>query len=241
MNTSVTLAFANAEVNHIFTRKLPDNRIFYGQVIQKINALQKKVKEQQVYALLVLHQHAKSIKNLTQSFYDAMDKYEGLLEKKKHLKGKAFHFPEKFQQTLPFDSSLAADLVALFEIYDRLVSTLKVTRLAGCFMDDGDYWHHLRGFFRSVNQLLSNIQLTSLKSLPAVTFEEVINDTEIYRNAALAAGPVDLALLGELLTSRLSPGLEEKIRQALLQRLKKRHAIETASSDATISLARDVA
>lgn len=219
MNITMTLCIANAEVNRLFTRKMPDNTLFYDRVIQKINALYKRAREQQAYALITLNQFQVAILELTHELYDAIDNYEGLLERKKYLKGKTFSFPERFQQALNFDSSIAADLAALFEVFDRLISTMKIVRHAGCFMKDEDYWHHSRKSFRKINQLLSHIQLVSLKSLPTISCEDVIDNNEACLKAFEVAGSVDKALLHELVTSRLAPEFSEKIRNSLLHRL----------------------
>ncbi|MBA2711020.1 MAG: DUF1845 family protein [Tatlockia sp.] len=161
-----------------------------------------------------------AIHGQTTQFFDEIDKFEGLLEKKKHLKGMAFDYKARFEPTVAFDSSIAADLVELFAVYDRLISTLKILRFAGCFVQDNDYFSNLRRTFKAINRLLSQIQLAKINTLPAITVMDVIDNNESYQMIANLAGEIDYNSLYRAMTSNLAPRLEEKIRQPLLYRLK---------------------
>ncbi|MBA2710114.1 MAG: DUF1845 family protein [Tatlockia sp.] len=222
MTTTIKLTLANAEVNRLFTRKLDNQLLFYEALMQKINALLRRCQLNQAYSLLALQGIQEAIHKLTTQCFDEIDKFEGLLEKKKHLKGMAFNHSTRFEPKVAFDSSLAADLVELFAVHDRLISTLKILRFAGCFSQDNDYFANLRRTFKSINRLLSQIQLIKINTLPAVTFEDVIDNKESYQLIANLAGEIDYIALYRAMTSNLAQRLEEKIRQPLLYRLKKK-------------------
>lgn len=222
MTTTIKLTLANKEANRLFTRKTAEGKLFYKGVIQKITMLLRRCEAQQAYSLLSLHQMQASIHKLTNQFSDELDKFEGLLEKKRHLNGKIISFGAKFYPVCNLDSSLASDLVELVEVYDKLLSTLKLLRVAGSFASDEDYFANLRRFFKEINKVLSGILLTPVNGLPKFTFEEVVDESLTYQLTANFMGKIDYQILYDALTSNLAPRLEEKIRQPLLHRLKKK-------------------
>lgn len=222
MTTTVKLTLSNHEVNRLFTRELKNGVNFYQKLMSKVASLIKSCKEQRVYALLSLYQMNEDVNTLIQKFYDDIDKFEGVLEKKKHLAGKKItyqpvHFPE-----VCFDSALASSLVELFEVYDHFISLLKTLRAAGCFTNDDDYFNNLRRAFKEVNRLLSTLLLSSVKDLPSITLDEAIHQKESYQLHTQHHGEMDYSLLYKALTSNVAPRLEEKIRQPLLSCLNKR-------------------
>ncbi len=222
MTTTVKLALANAEVNRLFTRKLANNTRFYDAMMQKISVLSTRAHEQQAYALLALHQIQSSIQSTVNQFDDALDQLEGVLEKKKQARGKAFTFEPQFHPTVSFSNRIAADLVTLYELYDKLISMLKLLRAAGCFANDDDYFNNVRRYFKAANQLLSQILLTPVKTLPTITFADVIDNADDYLNMASVQGDIDCGWLYRAMTSNLAPRLNEAVRQPLLSRLKQR-------------------
>lgn len=222
MTTYVTLTLSNNEVNRLFNRELKNGVNFYQQLMNKITSLIKSCKEQRVFALLSLYQMNESVNATIQKFYDDIDKFEGVLEKKKYLAGKKItynpvHFPK-----VCFDSALASSLVELFEVYDHLISLLKTLRTAGCFTHDDDYFNNLRRTFKEVNRLLSALLLHSVKKLPSITLDDTINHSEVYQLHISLHGEVDYSLLYKALTSNVAPRIEEKIRQPLLSHLNKK-------------------
>ena len=224
MTTFVTLTLSNNEVHRLFTRELKNGVNFYQKLMNKVTSLIKCCQEQKAYALLSLYQMNDSVNTLIHQFYDDIDKYEGVLEKKKHLVGKKFTYQPVYFPKVPFDSALACTLVELFEVYDHLISLLKTLRSAGCFSNDDDYFNNLRRLFKEVNRLLSTLLLSSVKALPSLTITEVIHHEEAYQLYATAHGEMDYALLYKALTSNVAPRLEEKVRQPLLSCLNTRLA-----------------
>jgi hypothetical protein len=212
MTTSLQLVLANPEVNRLFTRKLPDGSNFYQALLHKVSSLVRRCENKQAYALVTLKNVQEMILSLTSEFDDEIDKFEGLLEKKKHLKDKVFHFEKRFKQEVSFDNSVAAALVELFEIYDRLVSILKILRTARCFVNDDDYFNNLRRYFKSINRVLSHLLLIPLNHLKTLTFTDVMETPQ---------EDLDYHALLEAMSSSLAPRLPEKIRNPILLRLKK--------------------
>lgn len=220
MTTTIQLTLANAEVNRLFTQKLPNDVLFYEAVMRKVSHLLTRCRAQHAYALLALYEIQKAIQRLTTLCYDDIDKFEGLLDKKNHLKGKTFHFAPRFQVEVKFDSAIAADLVEFFGVYDRLFSMIKTLRVAGCFVDDETYYTNLRRYFKATSRMLSQIQLTPLQTMPDISFSDVIDNTINYQQILASVQPIDLKQLYQAMISNLAPRIEEKIRQPLLARLK---------------------
>jgi hypothetical protein len=222
MSTTITLTLANFEVHRVFLRELKTGSNFYQEVLSKANSLMKISQEGRVFALLHLYHMHEAIKTTVNHFYDEIDKFEGVLEKKKHLAGKKLAFKPKHFPEIPFDNAIASVFVELFTVYDQLISQLKTLRTAGCFTNDNDYFNNLRRFFKSVNTLLSQCLLIPLKAMPSITIDEAIDRAEVYQTHAKVHGEMDYMLLQKALTSHIAPRLEEKIRQPLLVRLNQR-------------------
>ena len=222
MTATINLALANAETHQLFTRKLENNTNYYDALMQKIASLLKRAHEQQVYALLSLHRIQESIQGLINQLDDELDTFEGVLEKKKQTRGKVVTFETRFHVKVHFEHGIAVDLVTLFELYDRLISTLKLLRATGSFANDDDYYNNLRRYFKSMNQLLSQILLASVKTLPHVTFSDAIDKTASYIDVASTRGEIDCEWLYRAMTSNLAPRLHESKRKPLLLRLKNR-------------------
>lgn len=216
MTTTVTLNLCNIEVYRLFTRELSEGKLFYEQLMNKISGLLKCCQERRVEAFLQVYQLQCEVSRTTEYIYDEIDKFEGVIDKKKHLAGKHFtfkplHFPEA-----RFDSGIACSLVELFEVYDRLISVLKVLRVSGCFSHDDDYFANLRRYFKTINRLLSGLLLTSVSKLSPLVFDEVLTNAPTYQDYVASQGPIDCALLLKAFHSQALPRIEDKIRQPLL-------------------------
>lgn len=235
MSTTITLTLVNFEVYRVFLRTLKTGDNFYQEIILKINSLMQYSQEQRVFALLHLYQMHEAIKNTINDFYDEIDKFEGVLEKKKHLAGKKISFKAQHFPEIPFDNAIACVLVELFTVYDQLISQLKTLRIAGCFSNDNDYFNNLRRFFKSVNTLLSQCLLIPLKTIPLITLEEAIDGEESYKMHTALHGEIDYTLLYKALTSHIAPRIEEKIRQPLLVRLNQRLVATLAPSKQSLT------
>ena len=222
MTTTVKLALANFEVYRLFTRELKEGVNFYQQLMNKVGSLIKRCQALHAYPLLRLYQMNEEITQTLQHFYDEIDKFEGVLEKKKHLAGKQFYYKPVHFLEAPFDNALASNLVELVEVYDKLISTLKTLRTAGCFSNDDDYFNNLRRYFKTVNRLLSQLLLSSMKDLPPITLDEVFKQAQSYKAHATLHGQLDWSQLYKALTSHVAPRLEEKTRRPLLALLNQR-------------------
>ena len=82
-----------------------------------------------------------------------------------------------------------------------------------------------------MNQLLSQILLTPVKTQPTITFADVIDNAEAYQQVAIVHGAIDCAWLYRAMTSNLAPRLRESVRQPLLYRLNKRIQVMTDPVD----------
>lgn len=234
MTTTVKLTLSNYEVYRLFTREIKEGVNFYEQLMNKISSLLKYCKEGRVDAFLHLYQMNDAINNVITFCYDEIDKFEGVLEKKKYLSGKQFNFKPIHFPEVRFDSGIACTLVELFEVYDRLISQLKILRVAGCFTHDDDYFNNLRRYYKQVNRLLSELLLTSVNKLHLITLDDVLNQSEAYTAYNLLNGDLDFALLAKAISSHIAPRIEEQTRQSLLVYLNKQ--INESNSDHSLSL-----
>ena len=164
MSTLITLNLANAEVFHLFKRKTKKGAFFMTEVTQKITSLMRQVKALDVHALLALDYIQQQLIDFTQRCYDDIDKFDAMLEKKKHLQNKTIRYQSQFFPEIAFENQISNHLIELFERYDGVISRLKTLRNAGCFQNDNDYFANLRRHQRAVNQLLSELMLTPIKN-----------------------------------------------------------------------------
>lgn len=218
MTTTITLTLTNQEVSRLFTRELKNGVNFYQKLMSKVTQLIKLCKKKRAYAFISLYQMNESIHTLTQKFNDDIDRYEGILQEKKHFLGKKItYYPRHFPE-VRFDNALAGSLIELFEVYDHLICLIKTLRAAGCFSDEDEYSNTLKYYFKEVNRLLSSLLFSPIKKLPSMRLDEAIDLNESYE----VDGAIDYALLYKALTSNVAPRLEEKTRRPLLSFLKKR-------------------
>lgn len=227
MTISIKINLVNAEVHHLFKRKTSQDKEFIKEILEKINLLLRHAKALEVHALLSLDNIEQKIAAYIDKCYDEIDKYDALLEKKKHLQNKEFIYKPEFFPTISFDNQLAGRLVELFEMQDSLISRLKTLRHAGCFQVDDDYFANLRRHFKAINCLLSSIIQCPSKTSPNLSVTDVIENTEHYQSYIKACGSIDLAKLYEVLTSSLAPRLEENLRKTVLNKLKQAMTHET--------------
>lgn len=216
MTTTVKLTLSNFEVYRLFTRDIKEGVNFYQQLMNKVASLLKCCKEHRVDAFLNLYQMNETIHQVITFFYDEIDKLEGVLEKKKYLAGKQVTFKPVYFPEARLDSGIACTLVELFEVYDRLISQLKLLRAAGCFAQDDDYFNNLRRYFKKVNQLLSTLLLTPMNKLHQITLADVLNNTDAYTAHVTLYGAFDWAVFYKAIHSNVVPRIEEKIRKPLL-------------------------
>lgn len=228
MTTTIKLTLCNREVYRVFTRELKEGELFYEQVMNKLSGLLRCCQEGRVEAFLRIYQLNNEVSRIVEYIYDEIDKFEGVIDKKKQLAGKEFAFKPVYFPEVRFDSGLACNLVELFEVYDRLISVLKVLRAAGCFTNDDDYFANLRRYFKKINQLLSKLLLTSVSKLSPISLGEILNNTPEYEAYVAEQGPIDCSLLFKAIHSHVVPRLEEKIRQPLLTYLNQKIREQTS-------------
>ena len=218
MTTTITLTLTNQEVNRLFTREIKDGVNVYEKLMNKVEYLIKLCQRRRAYAFISLYQMNESIESLTQQFDEDIDRYEEILQKKKHLVGKKItYYPRHFPEVV-FDNTLSGSLIKLFEIYDHLISLIKTLRAVGCFAHDDEYFNTLRHYFKEVNRLLSSLLFHSIKKQPSIRLDEAVDFEESYT----PNGTIDYTLLYKALTSNVAPRIQEKTRKPLISLLKRR-------------------
>lgn len=156
MPTLLTLNLSNHEVYRLLTRKLDDERLFFDSVLYKIKKLFRSKQEKQIQEIKVL------IEGLSNFFYDEIDKLEIFLERNALIKENSIEFKSQFKQEIPINNHLETSLAELLWVYDKLISTLKLTKNTSCLNNSKDYFVLLRHYYKPSNQLLSRILIMKI-------------------------------------------------------------------------------
>lgn len=96
---------------------------------------------------------------LAQQFNEEVVGFESLLAKQKVFNDKKINFIAQFHPTILVDNALKMHLVAFIDSYDQLLATLKLLRVAGCFISDDDYYANVQRIQKLTNQMLSRAML----------------------------------------------------------------------------------
>ncbi|WP_457589177.1 AcaB family transcriptional regulator, partial [Legionella pneumophila] len=110
--------------------------------------------------LKMLSEMEQQLNVLTEEFTSEVKRFEELLAKKKEFKDKQINFVVQFYPKIIVCNPLSMKLTELIEVYDRLIATLKLLRLTGCFETDEAYFTHMKQKQKLTNQSLSRIILS---------------------------------------------------------------------------------
>ncbi|HAT1727732.1 TPA: DUF1845 domain-containing protein [Legionella pneumophila] len=163
MKAEITLNLRTREVYKLFDRKISGDRLFIEAILHKINIVMGQYHKQDPSTLKVLHEIEQQLNALTQKFTSEIKRFEELLSKKKEFKDKQINFVVQFHPKIIICNPLSMKLAELIEVYDQLIATLKLLRLAGCFDTDEIYFSNIKYHQKSTNQVLSKILLYNFK------------------------------------------------------------------------------
>lgn len=153
MKVTITLNLKTREVYQLFQRKMQDGRFFMDAIFHKINLLSCRTE-----CSLAMEQIKLSLLELTQKFDDESDFFEGILEKKEYKKI-TVHYEKNFHPVVNVTHLIHGYLIDFVKVYDCLIATLKLLLLAGCFLNEKDYYSHVKIRQKLANQMLSGIIL----------------------------------------------------------------------------------
>ena len=157
MKAEITLNLRTREVYKLFERKISGDRLFIEAILHKINCVIGQCRRQEPEALKVLNQMDQDLNALTQKFTSEIKRFEVLISKKKEFKDKQIDFVVQFYPKITVSNPLSMKLAELIGVYDQLIATLKLLRLAGCFDTDEIYFINIKKYQKNANQVLSKL------------------------------------------------------------------------------------
>ncbi|AGN14968.1 TPA: DUF1845 domain-containing protein [Legionella pneumophila] len=159
MKAEITLNLRTREVYKLFERKISGDRLFIDVILHKMNIVIGQNRKPNPMALKMLSEMEQQLNSLTNAFSSEIRRFEELLAKKKEFKDKQINFVVQFHPKIIVCNPLSIKLAELIEVYDQLIATLKLLRLAGCFETDQAYFIHMKQKQKLTNQSLSKIIL----------------------------------------------------------------------------------
>ncbi len=157
MKASIELSLQTREVYQLFKRKINGDRLFIDAILRKFNIVINRCNQQDPEALIAYQQIEQKIQELTKQFTTETKQFELLLSKKNNFDSGKIHFVIQFRPSIIVSNSLSIQLVGLIDIYDKLVSQLKLMNLAGFFEETQDYFANIKRIQKIFNQTASSL------------------------------------------------------------------------------------
>lgn len=159
MKVSIELALRTREVYQLFERRINGDRLFIEAILHKFNVVMNRCRQQEPLALASYKQIEKNLIEFTQQFTDEITRFETLLAMKKDFAHTKFSYIPQFRPVMIVTNPLSLQIIGFIEIYDKLIATLKLLQLAGCFESDDIYFSNIKRYQTIVNQILSELLL----------------------------------------------------------------------------------
>lgn len=164
MKACIELSLRTKEVYQLFERKIHGNRLFIEAILHKFNLVAHLSQDEEPDSMVIFKQMEQAILLITQQFTDEVDRFESVLMKRNNLNCKKIDFMARFNTKIPTTNSLSMQLANFIEIYDRLIATLKLLHIAGCFETIEDYYENIKRLQKLANRMLSNIMMKRIDS-----------------------------------------------------------------------------
>lgn len=152
MQLTIDLHLKTREVYQLFEIKISDKRFFMDAVLRKINRIDLLAPEIQL-------QIEQDLRSLITEFAQKSASLEKMLNK--NIKVKSVNIIPQFYSKLTVTNKQGLLLVEFIEIYDKLISLIKLLHLAACFDSDEAYYANLRRVKKDCNRMLSQILITA--------------------------------------------------------------------------------
>lgn len=157
MKATVTLELKTREVHHLFTRTINNKHLFIDAILHKLNQIAGAYQKETPHADVPYQSIQEDLQNLTQYLADQTQSLTATLQKNPILYNKTLTFKTQFFPVIRLESPLAFTLVACIEQYDKLVTTIKLLHLAGCFESTQAYYANIKCIQKMMNCGLSRI------------------------------------------------------------------------------------
>ncbi|MGV3740450.1 MAG: hypothetical protein ACO1N3_04075 [Gammaproteobacteria bacterium] len=152
MQLTIDLHLKTREVYQLFEIKISDKRFFMDAVLRKINRIDLLAPEIQL-------QIEQDLRSLITEFAQKSASLEKMLNK--NIKVKSVNIIPQFYSKLTVTNKQGLLLVEFIEIYDKLISLIKLLHLAACFDSDEAYYANLRHVKKDCHRMLSQILITA--------------------------------------------------------------------------------
>lgn len=150
MQLTIDLHLKTREVYKLFELKISDTRFFMDAVLRKINRIDLVAPEIQL-------QIEQDLRSLITEFTQKSAIFEKMLDNNKIFKTNAINGLPQFHTKITVTNKQGLLLVEFIEIYDNLISLIKLLHLAACFDSDEAYNTNLRHVKKMGNRMLSNL------------------------------------------------------------------------------------
>lgn len=208
MKAIMTLNLVNKESNRLFTRKIGKERLFINSILVRINGLVHDALLGKTRALIESYKVNSGICNMTDYFYDEIDKYEGLLERRNGIDYTKVSFTSKYKHEISCDCEININFMGLIESFDKLTSIINLVYLSGGFDSRGSFYSVEKKIQKKLNLLLSQIVTTK------ATKNSQENVTDILKTGhhqLLEIVDVDnIDILIKAMNSSYAPGLSKQ-------------------------------
>jgi len=218
MKAIQTLKLVNKEADNIFIRTVGQEQLFMILVMSRINNLIHDCLFGKAAALIETYKINQRINDMADYFYDEIDKFEGLLERRNGLEHKKVKFISQHTHEMSVSSELSINISNLIEVFDKLISTIKLVHLSGGFDCLHSFYATKQRAQKKLNRLLSTIMQS--KS----TKDAQMNVSDILKNNSDQLFEIpskkDIDILIKAMNTSYGPGLSKHIKAQITFRLK---------------------
>lgn len=155
MQLTIDLHLKTREVYKLFELKISDTRFFMDAVLRKINRIDLVAPEIQL-------QIEQDLRSLITEFSQKSASFEKMFDKNQNIKAKSVNIIPQFYSKITVTNKPGLLLVEFIEIYDNLISLIKLLHLAACFDSDEAYYANLRNVKKIGNRMLSSLLLLNI-------------------------------------------------------------------------------
>ncbi|KTD29331.1 AcaB family transcriptional regulator [Legionella israelensis] len=215
MQATMRLDIFNKETMNVLNRALPNNDNYFERVCVKIGLLIKDSLLGNAFALVSLYQLHDEILNLSACFDDEADKFEGQIEKKNILSLSKVNFVAQYGHDMPCGNALSCALYELIEVFDRLISRLKLLHLSGLLESRAAFYQLKEDHQKKLNALLSKIIQTPSSKNHSTTVSELIENPDNFNTSQICPHT-----LKEALDAPYAPGFSPQVLSNLKYKLK---------------------
>lgn len=223
MHALATLNLVNKETANLFTRALSNGDNFMMRIQNKATALIAESLAHNVYALLAVHSLYQELDELKAYFDDEKDRYDGLGEQRKLINTQKIRFVERYSYELSCSNAFLLSLISLIELFDALITSLKLVHLLGAFDARATFYELKEKYQKKINLFLAAIiQSPSLKnksmSLKDYIKSELTNPAQarllaeaIHASYAPGFSPQELTQLGYQIKTKIKNEIKETV------------------------------